>query len=116
MNTFLLPIFPDSLNQIQTLQVPLSGGTRSLRVQLRFLEAPALWFLSVWDSVSGDLLVNSIPVRNSDGAINDLLKPFRHLKLGSLCCFPHVEDKAGNDPGKDDLMDYDLIWTERFSL
>ena len=81
MTSFLLPTFPDSLNQIQTLQVPLSGGTRSLRVQLRFHEAPALWFLSIWDSVSGDLLVNSIPVRTSDGAINDLLKPFLHHHL-----------------------------------
>lgn len=112
MTSFLLPTFPDSLNQIQTIQVPLSGGTRSLRVQLRFHEAPALWFLSLWDSVSGDLLVNSIPVRSSDGAINDLLKPFRHLNLGSLCCFPHTDGKAGKDPGKDDLTDYDILWSD----
>ena len=113
MTSFLLPTFPDSLNQIQSLQVPLSSGTRSLRVQLRFHEAPALWFLSIWDSVSGDLLVNSIPVRVSVDAINDLLKPFRYHGLGSLCCFVRGEGSSVPDPGKDKLMDYDLIWSEQ---
>lgn len=115
MTSFILPAFSDSLNQVQSLQVPLASGTRSLRVQLRFHEAPGLWFLSVWDTPTGELLVNSIPVRTSDGAVNDLLKPFRHHQLGSLCCFARTEDKTGKDPGKDDLTDYDLIWSETLS-
>lgn len=113
MTAFILPTFADSLNQIQALQVPLSTGTRSLHVHLRFHEAPALWFLSVRDSITGNLLVNSVPVRTSDGAVNDLLKPFRHHQLGSLCCFARSEGAAAKDPGKNDLTDYNLIWTEQ---
>ena len=113
MTPFVLPTFSDSLNQVQTLHVPLASGTRALRVSLRWHEAPALWFLSISDATTGEDLVLHIPLRASIGAINDLLKPFRHLSLGSLSVFPLTESAQGKDPGKDDLADYEIIWSEQ---
>ena len=52
MTPFVLPTFSDSLNQVQTLHVPLASGTRALRVSLRWHEAPALWFLSISDATT----------------------------------------------------------------
>ena len=115
MTPFVLPTFSDSLNQIQTLHVPLAFGTRAFRVSLRWHEAPALWFLSISDAATGANLVLHIPLRASAGAINDLLKPFRHLSLGSLSVFPLTESAQGKDPGKDDLADYEIIWSDQLT-
>ena len=112
MTPFVLPTFPDSLNQIQTLHVPLASGTRALCVSLRWHEAPALWFLSISDATTGEELILHIPLRASAGAINDLLKPFRPLSLGSISVFPLTESTQGKDPGKDDLADYEIIWSD----
>ena len=112
MTPFVLPTFSDSLHQVQTLQVPLPSGTRSLRVSLRWHDGPALWFLSIADAVTGQDLVLHIPLRVSAGAVNDLLKPFRHLSLGSISVFPLGAATEARDPGKSDLTDYEIIWSD----
>lgn len=112
MTPFVLPTFPDSLYQIQTLHVPLASGTRVFRVSLRWHESAALWFLSISDAATGDDLALHIPLRASADAINDLLEPFRHLSIGSLSVFPLTSSAKGKDPEKNDLTDYEIIWAE----
>lgn len=115
MTPFVLQTFPDSLYQIQTLHVPLASGTRVFRVSLRWHESASLWFISISDATTGEDLALHVPLRVSADAINDLLKPFRHLSLGSLSVFPLTESAKGKDPGKDSLTDYEIIWAEALS-
>ena len=115
MTPFVLQTFSDSLYQIQTLHIPLASGTRVFRVSLRWHESAFLWFISISDATTGEDLALHIPLRVSDDAINDLLKPFRHHSLGSLCVFPLTESAKGKDPGKDNLTDYEIIWADQLA-
>ena len=112
--SFILPT-TSALNQSLSLQLPLSGGTKLLQVDLRYHKAPGLWFLSVTDRITGELLCSHLPLRASYGAVNDLLKPFRYRGLGSLCCFPSTRRDTPSDPGPEDLSDFNLIWSEPLS-
>ena len=115
MTPFVLQTFSDSLYQIQTLHVPLASGTRVFRVSLRWHESASMWFISISDATTGEDLALLIPLRVSVDAINDLLKPFRHLSLGSLSVFPLTESAKGKDPGKDSLTDYEIIWSDQLT-
>ena len=68
-HVFLMDLAPDG--------IPLHA-----RVELRYLPAPDIWVVSIWDDTTGELLINQIPLRCSYGRINDLLLPFRYLRQG----------------------------------
>ena len=81
MQFAILPITDDP-RQISTLDVSIDGVSFHAQVEIRYLSAPDLWVISIWDKSSGELLVNQIPLICSYGMLNDLLLPFRHLRGG----------------------------------
>ncbi len=77
----ILPITNDP-RQVFTLDMEIDGEPFHTRVEIRYLPAPDCWVISLWDNSSGELLVNQIPLVCSYGEVNDLLRPFRHLREG----------------------------------
>ena len=65
---------------------------------------------------SGVLLVNMIPLICSYGEVNDLLRPFRHLRngkgLGSLLCLKGTDEPSTQDPGENNLAEFQLLWSD----
>ncbi len=100
--------------QILYLSVSPDGTSFFAKVELRYLPAPDQWFLSISDASTGELYVNQIPLICSLEAPNDLLYPFRHLffgsGIGSLFCLKAVDRPASENPGKDNLKEFRLIW------
>ena len=117
MTGYVIPLTMDSW-QVFTMDVVLDGEAFHAQVEIRYLPAPDQWFVSIWDHSCGELLVNMIPLICSYSEPNDLLLPFRHLRdgkgLGSLFCFRGVDNPATQDPAGDNLIDFQLIWSDTY--
>ena len=113
MEYTILPV-TDSPRQIILLPVSPNGRAFQARVELRYLAAAGLWFLSLSDAVTGALYVNQIPVVCSYEEINDLLAPFRWMfqgtGLGSLFCVKAADRPGSENPGEHNLNKFYLIW------
>ena len=81
MNYYILPVTEDP-RQVFTLDLTIDGISFHARVEIRHLPALDCWVVSVWDNSSGELLINQIPLICSYGQVNDLFRPFRHLREG----------------------------------
>ena len=113
----VLPLTEDTW-QVFTLDLSINGQAFHAQVEVRYLPAPNQWYLSIWDSSSGDLLINQIPVICSYGKVNDLLAPFRHLRgglgLGSLFCLRAIDDPSTADPAKGNLLEFQILWGDTY--
>ena len=116
--TVILPLTDDH-RQILTMDLSLDGLSFHAKVEVRYLSAPDVWTITIWDHASGDLLVNQIPLICSYGEINDLLKPFRHLRkgkgLGSLYVLRAVDEPSTPDPAKGNLNQFQILWGDEFT-
>ena len=108
MTYYTLPL-TEGERQVLTLEIAPDGIALQARVEVRYLPAPDLWVISIWDNASGELLINQIPLICSYGEINDLLLPFRHLRdgrgLGSLLCLKAVDEPSTTDPADMNLQE-----------
>ena len=118
MEYTILPV-TDSPRQILLLPVSPNGRAFQARVELRYLAAAGLWFLSLSDAVTGALYVNQIPVICSYELVNDLLVPFRYLRdgagLGSLFCLRNTDAPSTPDPAKGNLTEFQILWGDTFN-
>jgi len=117
MTYYTLPL-TEGERQVLTLEIAPDGIALQARVEVRYLPAPDLWVISIWDNSSGVLLINQIPLICSYGEINDLLLPFRHLRkgkaLGSLFCIRAVDEPSTPDPAEGNLTQFQVLWGDMF--
>ena len=110
---WILPL-NSSPRQVFTLALSPDGAPLNARVEVRYLPAPEEWVLSLWDADTDTLLVSGIPLIASHGTLNDLLKPFGHLRngkgLGSLFCLRAVDAPASPDPKEKNLEEFQVLW------
>ena len=104
-HVFLMDLAPDG--------IPLHA-----RVELRYLPAPDIWVVSIWDDTTGELLINRIPLSCSYGRINDLLLPFRYLRqgrgIGSLFVLKNTDTPDTADPAEKNLNQFLVLWGDTF--
>ena len=109
----ILPLTNDA-RQVFAQDMAIDGTTFRARIEIRYLPAPDIWVLSVWNDASGELLVNQIPVICSYGQINDLFYPFRHLRggagLGSLFVLRNTDEPSTADPTKTNLTEFQILF------
>ena len=110
---YILPITEDS-RQVFTLDLSIDGISFHARVEVRYLPAPDCWVISVWDNSSGELLINQIPLICSYGQVNDLFRPFRHLRegqgMGSLFVIRDTDEPRSTDPAKGNLTEFRVLF------
>ena len=113
----LLPISNDP-RQVFTLDLRIDGTAFHARVEIRYLTDPDVWVISVWDNSSGELLVNQIPLICSYGQVNDLFRPFRHLRqgqgMGSLFVLRNTDEPRTLDPAKGNLTEFQVLWGDTY--
>ena len=118
MNAYRLPLTEDPW-QVFTLDARINGAEIHAQVEIRYLPAPDLWTLSIWDHAAGELLVNAVPLVCSCGGVNDLLLPFRSLRnglgLGTLLCLRNTDEPSTPDPAKGNLTEFCLIWGDTYT-
>ena len=114
---YILPITEDP-RQIFTLDLTLDGEPFHARVEIRYLPAPDCWVISAWDNSSGELMINQIPLICSCGQVNDLFRPFRHLRegqgMGSLFVIRDTDEPRTTDPAKGNLMEISVLWGDSY--
>ena len=100
--------------QVFTLDLSLGGVPFHARTEIRYLPAPDQWVISIWDNSSGELLVNQIPLICSYGEVNDLFRPFRHLRegrgMGSLIVLRAVDEPRTENPSAGNLTEFCVLW------
>ena len=116
---WILPLTNDP-RQVFTLDLQIDGVAFHARVEIRYLTAPDVWVISVWDNSSGELLVNQIPLICSYGQVNDLFRPFRHLRqgqgMGSLFVIRNMDEPGTPDPTKGNLTEFQVLWGSQMSF
>ena len=119
MTGYLLPLTLDPW-QVMTLDLTIDGEAFHAQTELRYLPVRDQWVVSIRDHSTGDLLVNMIPLICSYGEVNDLLLPFRHLRdgkgLGSLFCLRGTDEPSTSDPSKDNLTEFQILWSDTYTL
>ncbi len=116
---WMLPLTEDP-RQVFTLDLQIDGAAFHARVEIRYLTAPDVWVISVWDNSSGELLVNQIPLICSYGQVNDLFRPFRHLRqgqgMGSLFVLRNTDEPKTQNPAKGNLTEFQVLWGSQMSF
>ena len=109
---YILPITEDP-RQVFTLDLTIDREPFHARVEIRYLPAPDCWVISVWDNSSGELMINQIPLICSYGQVNDLFRPFRHLRegqgMGSLFVIRDTDEPRTTDPAKGNLTEFKVL-------
>lgn len=117
MTEYILPLTNDP-RQVMTLDLSIDGEAFHGRVEVRYLSAPGIWVISVWDDVTGELLINQIPLICSYGFVNDLAAPFRHLRggkgTGSLFVIRAMDEPSTVDPGEENLTEFKVLWGDTY--
>ena len=108
----------DDPRQVFTVDVAIDGTALHARVELRYLPAPDIWVISVWDHASSVLLINQVPLVCSCGELNDLFLPFRSVRngagLGSLFVLRGTDEPPSPDPSGNTLTRFVLLWGDTF--
>ena len=116
MTEYILP-FTNDPRQVMTLDLTIDGEGFHARIEVRFLSAPGVWVISVWDNSNGELLINQIPLICSYGFVNDLAAPFRHLRdgkgIGSLFVIRAVDEPSTTDPGEGNLTEFKVLFGDK---
>ena len=91
--------------------VEVSGKNIPLRLHIRWNWTYEYWFMSIYDGISGDMLVDAIPMVTGDYPAADLLKQYQHLGIGSALIVPVSEEVSSDRPNADNLgTEYVLVW------
>lgn len=118
MNYYILPVTEDP-RQVFTLDLTIDGISFHARVEIRHLPAPDCLVVSVWDNSSGELLINQIPLICSYGQVNDLFRPFRHLReglgIGSLFVIRDTDEPRTTDPAKGNLTEFRVLFGDTYA-
>jgi len=114
---WILPLTNDP-RQVFTLDLQIDGVSFHARVEVRYLTAPEIWVISVWDNSSGELLINQVPLVCSYGQVNDLFLPFRHLRngqgMGSLFVIRNTDEPSTPDPAEGDLTEFRILMGDTY--
>ena len=115
---YILPLTGDP-RQVFTLDMSIDGVSFHARIEVRYLPAPDVWVISVWDNSTGELLVNMVPLVCSYGEINDLFRPFRHLRngqgTGSLFVLRNTDEPRTADPAVGNLTEFKVLFGDTWS-
>ena len=95
-------------NQTFSAQLTVNGAPLTLNFSLSYSEMAGYWQLAISD-VSGNVLVNSVPLVTGWYPAANLLAQYQYLKIGSAYLLN--TGNAGVDyPGPTDLSLFSLLW------
>ena len=105
-----IEVNPESLWQSQTLILP---GKETMRVnfELRYLPKTDLWYMSMTDVQSGKSYFRYVPLlaTRSDYPTS-LVEPFWHEGIGVILCLPLTDNPTTENPSKDNLNEFAIVW------
>jgi len=116
MDKIIIGTQPDIRYQVRTMVVTPDNTPIRANVEIRYLNEPGLWYLSIFDAATGESKCRYVPIIASYNERNDLMAPFRHKNIGSIYCVPTVANPSSQDPGLDNLGEFALVWGDSDDL
>lgn len=113
MRTILIePITPVDENLWQIINFEARFGEQAKRVslELMYAEEPDVWYMTLKDLQTDAVYFRMVPLLASYGEINNLWEPFRYKEIGIFYCVPKSDNPSTENPSKDTLDEFYLIW------
>ena len=108
--TELSPI-EGSLWQTLNLNLQIGNKTKRVQLELRYAEKTDRWSMSLKDLQTEEVYFANVPmIASYKGAINNLWTPFGHRGIGEFYCLPKSDEPSTENPSKDNLNEFYLIW------
>lgn len=112
MTAFTILPDPTIQYQEQIFTIQVGSEAKSIAFRLRYLSETDRWYFSFYDAQTGAPYCMYVPLVASYDYPNDLLAPFACKNLGMLFCIPNYENPSTEDPAKDSLSEFTLIWSD----
>lgn len=91
-------------------EITINGITKSVRIELRFLEKTNKWYLSMFDNQSGEAYFRYVPAITCVEDTNDLIAPFYYKGVGSILCLRAVDEPSSTNPQEKNLRQFNILW------
>lgn len=114
MKLLIEPIEPSGENTFQGLNVdlPIGDDVKRVSIELLYMEKIETWVMSLFDLQTSEVFFRSVPLLASRGSLNNLWEPFSHKGIGQFYCIPKTESTTTENPSKDNLNEFYLIWSD----
>lgn len=114
MTMLEIPLDSDSLYQITNFNAKVGRITRRLRVEVRYLYYTDKWYLTVIDAQTGESYCRYVPLVTSSVELNDMVTLYKHKDIGWFACVARGDHPSSEDPQKDNLSEFALVWGDGF--
>lgn len=102
-------------DQTFTLAMNPNGNSVLLKVRLIYREYVKKWFATISDTTTGENLLTNFPLVSSEKEnLNDLLKQIAYKRIGSIICFPVIDQTSTQDPEEHNLGEFEVLWGDSF--
>lgn len=100
-----------TLHERRRVSLNVDDDVIELHLKIRWIDKDQQWRMTIED-VDMQPIVTNIPLLiGRDYRSGNLLKQYRHMRIGSCWIIALVDEKSNIDPGEDDLWDdYLLLW------
>lgn len=113
MNYMVVEPLEDSLYQGITLDLKIEKETKRVSLDLIYLEETDRWYVSLIDFQTNNAYLRNVPLLSSSiKNPNNLWLPFKHKRIGSLYCFPASDNTSTENPSKDNLSEFVIVWSD----
>jgi len=109
----MIQIEPIEDSLYQSIIVTLPIGDEGVRVdfELRYMEKTDLWYMTVTDLQTKESYLRYVPlIASYNGKLNNLWLPFSHKRIGDLVCVPLSDNPSTENPSKDNLSEFAIVW------
>ena len=107
---YIIPLTTEP-NQIFNCTIPIDGKNRRLSFCLRYNWIAEYWSLTIKDGVSGDILIDSIPLQRGQFPNANLLEQYKYMNLGSVTIVHQGKLPQDANPNDTNLgTEFFLVW------
>lgn len=100
----------DATYQGLNIDLPLGEDVKRVSIELLYMEKTDVWVMSLFDLQTKEVYFRSVPLIASYGVMNNLWAPFAHKDIGIFYCVPRTDSPSTENPSKDNLSEFYLIW------
>ena len=107
---YVIPLTTEP-NQTFNSTIPIDGKNRRLSFNLRYNAIAEYWNLTVKDGVSGEILIDAIPLQRGQFPAANLLEQYKYMGLGSATIVHQGKLPPDANPNDTNLgTEFFLVW------
>lgn len=94
--------------------LPFRDGNKKFKVKLTYNTIGEFWYMTIFDFFTDAVLIDGIPLFDSDFPTADLFKPYSYRNTGKLFLVKLNDDYVLEDRANEENLgtDYQMVWTD----